>query len=233
MDNNSAHKSNPTESTEHTDDHHHHDHIATPKYMSQRTLILVLALGGITLFFLFLALRPQFESKAPQMVEVSPTATPTPYAQSVLSLVPSQSTPAATPGTLKYDLVVNSNINTVNAVQVDLGFDPKVLSNITITQGTFFPKPVVLIKDVNYKTGRISYAIGIQPTDYGVKGQGTVATISFQYLKSAGASTKLEFMPKTLVAAEGVTQSVLKEATSITIPLSSPQGTMNQSQSGY
>ncbi len=198
------------------------------KSFSQRTLILILALGAITLFFLFLALRPQFKNKNVTQAPVSPTPTPTPYAQSVLSLVAVQPTGTPIPNTLTYDVNINSNINTVNAVQLELAFDPKILSNLVIKPGPFFKAPVELIKNINYQTGRVSYALGIQPTDYGVKGIGTVAVISFQYTSiGAPSSTTITFLPKTLVASEGVTQSTLKDAQPVVIPLSSPQGTKN------
>ncbi len=192
------------------------------KSLSQRTLILILALGAITLFFLFLALRPQFKNKIATPAPTSPTPTPTPYAQSILSLVAVQPTGTPVPNTLTYDVNINSNINTVNAVQLELAFDPKVLSNIVVKPGPFFKAPIELIKNINYQTGRISYALGIQPTDYGVKGLGTVAVISFQYpVTGAPASTTITFLPKTLVASEGVTQSTLKDAQPVVIPLNS------------
>lgn len=190
----------------------HSEKSSGPKFISQRTLILILALAGITLFFLFLAIRPQFKK---QELVLSPTPTPTPAAQSVLSLQQAQQ---QTPGTMTYNVVINSNINTVNAVQLELAFDPKVLSNITVTPGPFFPKPVQLIKNIDYKNGRISYALGIQPADYGVKGQGVVATVTFSYVPTA-QSTTITFLPKTIVAAEGVTQSVLRDALPATVQL--------------
>lgn len=187
------------------------------KQISQRTMLLILALAGITLFFLYLALRPQLNQQT--MQQVSPTAVPTPYAQSILRLIPAN-TGSAQSQVKTYNITINSNANIVNAVQLEMAFDPNVLSNITLTPGTFFMNPVVLIKNINYTSGRISYALGIQPQDHGVKGQGTVATISFQAAPGATAtSTALTFTPKTLVAAEGVTQSVLKSAQSVMIPL--------------
>src|SRR5579864_178263 len=132
--------------------------VVSPKYMSQRTLILILALAGITLFFLFLAIRPQFKNQ--NQVALSPSPTPTPYAQSVLSLEPAPAQSGQTAGTLSYNVTINSNSNIVNAVQLELQFDPKVISNITIAQGPFFPKPVQLFKNIDYKLGRISYALG-------------------------------------------------------------------------
>jgi len=185
------------------------------KQISQRTLLLILALAGITLFFLYLALRPQLNQQMTK--QIPPTAMPTPYAQSILAFTPA-STGSAQSKT--YNVTVTSNANTINAVQLEMAFDPKVLSAITLTPGSFFPNPVVLIKNIDYTNGRISYALGIQPQDHGMKGQGTVATISFRVLPGVTAtSTVLTFTPKTLVAAEGVTQSVLQTAQPVTIPL--------------
>lgn len=198
-------------------------------FISGRTLVLIIILGVCAAFFLYLALNPNFENK--QITKFSPTIpVPTPFAQSVLSIVPA--TESATPSTVKtYNVLLDSNINTINAVQLELSYDPKVLANVTVKPGSFFPKPLELIKDIDSVNGRISYALGIQPQDKGVQGSGTVAAISFTIIPSAtDSSTTISFMPKTLVTAAGVIQSVLKNAQNVNIPLSSPQGTMTPLQ---
>lgn len=186
--------------------------------ISGRTLLLIIILGVCAVFFLFLALSPSINTK--QISKNIPTMPiPTPFAQSTLSIVPA--TTSALPATKQYTIMLNSNINTINAVQVELSYDPKVLTNVAIKVGSFFPRPLELIKDINTTNGRVSYALGIQPADHGIKGIGDVATLSFQILPTATvSSTTISFLPKTLVTAEGVIQSVLKNAQSINIPVS-------------
>ncbi|MDE2025334.1 MAG: hypothetical protein KGJ07_02485, partial [Patescibacteria group bacterium] len=96
--------------------------------------------------------------------------------------------------------------------------------------GTFFTNPLQLVKDIDTTNGRISYALGIQPKDKGVKGTGFVAEVKFQFQPTATvSSTMISFLPKTLVAAQGVNPSVLKSATNATITVShATQGTTMQ-----
>ncbi len=196
--------------------------------ISGRTLLLIIVLGVCAAFFLYLALNPNAGNK--QITKVAPTMPiPTPFAQSVLSIMPASQ--SAAPTTVKtYDVVLDSNINTINAVQLELAYDPKVLANVSVKAGPFFPRPLELIKDVDSVNGRISYALGIQPQDKGVQGTGTVAIVSFNIIPAATASsTTISFLPKTVVTGAGVIQSVLKNAQSINIPVASLQGTTTPS----
>ena len=111
----------------------------------------------------------------------------------------------------------NVNITTggdkVTAAQIELSFDPKALTNVTIKTGTFIQNPVVLLKKVDQANGRISLALGVPLGEKGVSGSGTVATITFSEDPSATGSTVLDFLPKTAVTAQGIPQSVLKTST--------------------
>ncbi len=200
-------------------------------HFSKATLILIVILGGIASFFLYLALKPAAKMQKAPAVTVLPT--PTPYAQSVLSFEPATQEgtegavlspqPQKNAKTLTYNVMLTTNANTVNAVQLELGFDPETIMVDDIAPGPFIPNSVQLTKDVNNTTGRISYAIGVGPSDKGINGTGIVATISLEFLPSATASsTTLSFLPKTLIAGAGVNPSVLKSSTDITIPLPQP-----------
>lgn len=210
------------------------EHKSGGMHFSKATLLLIIILGGIASFFLYLALKPN--TKMQKTVATVPT--PTPYAQSVLSFEPADtSTQGATltpqpkkmANILTYSVVLTTNANTVNAVQLELGFDPETIQIDSINPGPFMPNSVQLTKDVNNTTGRVSYAIGVGPTDKGIKGTGVVATISLEFLPTATASsTTLSFLPKTLIAGAGVNPSVLKSSTDITIPL--PQTSITPTQ---
>lgn len=199
-----------------------------PKKMSivsGRTFVLIFILAICAAFFLFLALNPNGTMKQVSK-NIPTTPTPTPFAESILSIIPATTSATATT-TKTYNVMLDSNINTINAVQLELSYDPKVISNVVIKSGTFFPRPLELIKDIDSVNGRISYALGIQPADQGIKGLGTVATVSFQILPTATvSSTTISFLPKTLVTAQGVIQSVLKTSQGVNIPVAAPQGTM-------
>jgi hypothetical protein len=191
------------------------------KFIHTRTIILIIVLAAFAVFFSFLALNAKRTN--PSLALPSPTPTPA-YIKSILSLIPASQGQTTT--TRIYNVTIDSDINTINAIQVELAFDPKAISNITISPGTFFTHPVILLKNVDYKNGRISYALGIQPTDTGIKGKGTIAILSFQISQNiASTGTTLSFLPKTFVAAQGITPSVLKEAKNVVVPVSLPPST--------
>jgi hypothetical protein len=198
--------------------------------ISPWTIILILVLLGFCGFFAYIALNSK--GKPVPIAQITPTPIPTPVAQSILTLEPAPvGTQAAKPGVQTYDVKINSGTNTVNAVQLDLAYDPSVLTNVTIIPGTFFTNPSQLVNDLDTKNGRISYALGIQPKDKGIKGAGVVAEIMFQFQPTATvSSTTIKFLPKTLVAGQGVNPSVLKSATDATIVVPHPQGTTTQLQ---
>lgn len=119
---------------------------------------------------------------------------------------------SSTSGNYEVDVLINSNENMVTGVQLELSYDPKVLTNVDITTGDFLLDPVVILKNVDITTGKISFVLGSQLGEPGVDGSGTVATISFR--KAGNAETTINFLPQTLVTAEGSETSVLREATS-------------------
>ena len=180
--------------------------------MSKRTLFLIFALFIITTVLLALTLYTPSNPK-PTLTVTVPKET---VEQTVLSfgeLVATSSSLAA----LSYSIPVNieTGKNKVTAVQLELQFDPKVLTNVVVTPGSFFKNPVILLNQIDAKTGRISYAFGINPTDQAVMGQGIIATLTFGTKTTALEQTQILFLPKTLVTAENITESVLKQTNNI------------------
>jgi hypothetical protein len=175
--------------------------------MSKRTLFLILALFVITFTLLLMVVyQPQSPKTTPAVV-VKETV-----AQTTLSFgVPEIATPSSST-TLNYSLPVNISTgkNKVSAVQLEMQYDPLLLTNVKVITDSFFTKPIVLIDQVDVKTGRISYAFGIGPMDQGVMGNGKVATLTFSTKAGVPEETAIIFLPKTLVTAEGVAESVLK-----------------------
>lgn len=186
------------------------------KHISNRTLLLILVLTGFTIFFLILALRPPMPSSNTKIIP-----TPTPFAQSTLTLteVPTNSTTSAI-NTKQFTVNIDTHINSVTVAQIEIGYDPGVVTITNIEPGTFFPHPVQLLKNIDMKNGRISYALGIQPQESGIKGKGTIATISYTILDSAKRDkTAFYVLPKTIIGAQGIALSVLKNANSLTISI--------------
>lgn len=172
--------------------------------MSKRTLALIIILVIITGVLVALAVTPEKKTETPQAI----VPTPTPAAQTALAFSPNPLTIASPSATV--DVVVDTQTNPVTAVQLELSYDPKVITSIDVKPGSFFTNPAELLKTIDTKEGKISYALGILPSDNPKKGQGVAATITFRTNLKVGQSTQIAFLPKTLVTASGITSSVLK-----------------------
>jgi len=184
---------------------------------SRKTLALIssLIIVLVALFVLSYSTDQRTPSPAP-----TSQPQPTPVAQTVIQLSPNPvSLTSSSSGTV--DITMDTSTNEVTAVQVEILYDPKVLTNVSIRPGTFFTSPVPLLNTIDREEGRISYALAIAPAQAPLKGSGTVATIVFsKNAASTATQTELKLLPRTLVAAKGVGPSVLKSATGTTITLS-------------
>ena len=180
--------------------------------MSKRTLFLIFALFIIVSVLLVIALYKPSNPKPVQTVIIPKES----IEQTVLSF----GEPVATSSSisnLTYTLAINieTGNNKPTAVQLELQFDPKVLTNVSITPGVFFKNPIVLLNQIDAKTGRISYAFGISPAQQEIKTTEVVATLTFDTQSGTPQQTTILFLPKTLVTAEGIAQSVLKKTSNI------------------
>lgn len=124
------------------------------------------------------------------------------------------------------DVVVDTGGNKITAVQLELSFNPNLITRVNIKPGSFFKNPVELLNRVNNQKGTISFALGNGVTKgriKGVRGKGTVATIYFEEKGISGEYAQINFLPKTLVLGEGTSRSVLKS----TVPAVFPIGGQN------
>lgn len=174
-----------------------------------RTFILILVLVASITWLLIISVN-QNRTSQPQ-----PTATPSP-AQSVLTL---SDEGLSTSSARTVNVNIDTGNNKVTGVQIELSYDPKVLTNVNIKPGTFFENPVTLLKEINTKEGTISLALGVSPGLGGIYGTGTAAILTFNTASDSGETT-ISFNPKTLVSGEGIAESILKSATGLTLDLS-------------
>lgn len=184
--------------------------------MPRKTLALISGLVVVTIILFVIALRAGQQQLAPNSSKTSPMASqPTPVipAHTTLALAPNPLT--VTPGRLEtVNITMDTSDNKVTAVQLELGYDPTIISNVKVTPGPLFANPVVLINKNHPTTGRYTYAFGITPSNEPVNGKGVVATISFIANATAlGKDTQIGLLPSSLVTARGVAQSVLKSTT--------------------
>lgn len=183
--------------------------------MSKKTIILLITLALVTIILALIAAMPYLQKTSPIIPTPTILPTPTPIAHSILTLSPNTLSISSNSGSV--DVNIDTTIDKVTGVEVNLSFDPKVISNVKLTPSTFFEKTMVLRNEVSQKDGTLSYIIVIPLTEKGKIGQGTVATISFNNNLLAGQQTNLTFLPKTEITAQGIDGSVLKESTGATI----------------
>ena len=186
--------------------------------MPKKTLFLILALAIVISVLLTMAIStsntPPAGGPTRNQTIITPKET---IEQTILSpgnpsIATSSSNLPQSINPYSLPISINTFKNKVTAVQLELQYDPKILTNVTVVPGSFFVNPIVLLNQIDIKTGRISYAFGIGPIGQAVIGKGTVANITFTTKVKTAEKTSILFLPTTLVTAEGINKSVLKQA---------------------
>ncbi len=191
-----------------------------------KTLILIAVLVTLTVVLLGIAIK--LGNKAPverRMITLSPTRSVEKTA--VISFSPSNldltlvTTPSAT-----VDIVAMTGKNPITGAQVDISYDPKVITNVAVlppeaTTSLFGKLGSYTNLFTDTKTpGRISFALAINPNGNPVIGAGSIGKISFTVIKGATPTATMRFEGQgTLVTARTAQDSVLKSTTPLTIKL--------------
>lgn len=189
--------------------------------MPKKTIALVLSLIVLAIVLLVVALQPILTPSSDQPTEQSSEnqeiATSEPEAATTLRLSPDPLTLTSTQEG-RIEVIVDSATNELTAVQLEISYDPEVITNIQIAPGPFFPKPLTLLNSIDAENGRVTYALGITPAQTPVQGTGVVAELTFQVVPgSVGQETMIDLLPKTLVTQQGAGQSVLMSTTGTTV----------------
>lgn len=121
-------------------------------------------------------------------------------------------------------VVLDARIHSVTGVQLEMSYDPEVLSNVTIApaEPSFFgsnSNTVILSRDVDETIGRITYIVGITPSAVPGVGRGDIAKLSFTVNPTSNAvSTDISILPSSIVSQEDlVNESVLRSTNSLKI----------------
>ena len=200
------------------------------KSMPKKTLALISGLVIVTIVLFVIAFNANQQQQGRQQQSIPSTApiaqqspVPTVPAHSVLSLSPSSLSVA--PGQQgKVDVLIDTSDNDVTAVQLELTYDPALVSNVQLTPGAMFENPVVLINSNDLQKGKVTYALGITPNKPTLKGTGSVASVTFTAKGQSGSQTKFDLLPTTLVTARGVASSVLKSSSGTVIMITQQSG---------
>jgi hypothetical protein len=198
--------------------------------MPRKTTIFIAILAVVTAILVILAIRN--EQSPLQTTNTAPTPTPTvtiPKTTNV-TFLPTK-IDASTGLPLSVDIIADTNSDQISGIQLELQYDPKLLTNVKITKpdNSLFGAAnnyTVLFSEVNSTLGRISYAAAIQPTQLPISGVGKVATLTFQKATQINATpsvqTTISFIDKTMVTKLNEAQTVLNETNSLTIQLVTP-----------
>ena len=172
-----------------------------------KSFILVGGLVILTAVLLIISITSRNSSSLPSISRESQTNT----AYTNLSI--SEELRASTIlGKYETDVNIDSGKNQITGVQLEISYDPKVLTNVDIVPGSFFPTAVIIGKEIDPVKGTILYTLGTAQGTDAVSSKGSLAVISFN--KIGDTETSIEFLPETLVTDHRYDQSVLNETES-------------------
>ncbi len=200
--------------------------------MSKKTLGLIIVLLILTIILVFVALSTKQQTQTTTPPANKAAATPTPVAgHTILSMSPNPVTAMrGTPSTA--NILIDTKGDSVRAIQLEIAYDPKALTNVSIKPGDFFPGAQTLpVGGVNQTTGRITFAITPANLRDAKSGKGTVATLTFYpAAATTTTSTPITILDKSLVTSPGLgAQSVLKSVAGTTVVVSGTQAPVTAS----
>ncbi len=115
--------------------------------------------------------------------------------------------------TYSLPIIINTRTNKVTSVQLELSFDPNILTDVKITPSNFFKNPSVILNKINSDTGRISYALSATQPEGSKQGESTLALLTFE-VRVPSVPSAITFLSRTFVTAEGLDSSALKSTNS-------------------
>jgi len=200
--------------------------------MPKKTTILIVVLLLFTAGLVYIAVRTEQQNpnqideetiSEEELTDLVPTINP----QTQISFSPSVIDTGTNPQiSQSVNVAANTNGQTISGIQLELSYDPAVLTNITIEpaeNNLFGPNPAVLINSVDPNLGRISFAITLPSLDSDeVVGSSNIATITFSTLQNKVQNTQITVLPKTTVRSLKSTNSLLQNAMPLNINFSSP-----------
>lgn len=183
------------------------------KFIPVKTAALIVFLALLAGLLYYIALLPQNPRKQTNnALSLKPSATLSIENTKTDKNLPASASQQALQAGGKYysEVLINTNGNKVTSVQLELSYDPKILTDVDIAKGNFFDSPIEFIKKLDEKNGRITFALGLDADSEGVSGKKIVATIYYSPLDpSKEVVTSLNFLPKTQVSANGISESAL------------------------
>lgn len=204
--------------------------------MSKKTLALIITLIILTVVLLIVAFTTQNQQTTPQpqgQTQETITPTPTPIGHTTLMLTNGTTQVSGSTSANTVNVMIDTHGDQVTAVQLEIAYDPAVLTNMKVTPGTFFATPQVLpVGGVDTKTGRITYMIAPTNIRETQTGAGIVAVLTFNPVRTTGVTeTEITLLDKSNVTARGAFgTSVLIKQQGVTVNLQPQTTTTGSSQ---
>ncbi|HSA83802.1 MAG TPA: cohesin domain-containing protein [Patescibacteria group bacterium] len=191
--------------------------------MPRKTLFLLVGLIILTVILIVIAVQVGSNQQTQQTAikTTGVTVSPTPDVAHTTLMMSPNPIQVATGRTGSVDVIIDPSDNEVTAVQLELLYDPSMVSNVKVVPGPLFPNAAVLLNKNNATEGTYTYAYGIQPGQKAVTAKGVAATVTFTARGTLGKQSQIILQPNTLVTARAVANSVLKEGIGTTVVISS------------
>ncbi len=201
--------------------------------MSKASFILLalflLAIGA----FLYMYTSPHTASFLPAFSNRAET--PLPISESVLSFSPNPVSAKAGQN-ISLDVNLNFQNDLPTVMQLEIGYDPTILTLVAVTPGTFFTDPTILLNTNNPRTGRISYALKCLSNSSDCINQKAKTAAKFDFIINPytyKSATSVTFLPKTLLQTKENSDVLLQKndakiIITNTTPSASPSGEIIQ-----
>lgn len=154
----------------------------------------------ITIFIIKIPKKPGTISSPIPLITLSPTPTLVP--ESTLSFIPDTLyVPAGQNGQANIQLTSQGQYPT--AAQLELAYDPEILTEVVSTPGTLFPKQNILLNNNDESSGRISFALSLDKNEKPQNLSGIITSIKFKIQKNTTQNqTAIYFLPKTAIISQ-------------------------------
>ena len=182
---------------------------------AKATALLIIV--GLCSYALLLYSKPTEVSTVPKSKK-STVTTPLPNAQTKLFFSPNfLKLSAQSP--YEVAIMINTGENTISQAQVEIQYDPKVVTVIAVRPGEFVRNTLPLVNKNDARRGRIEFAVGLPEGEQPLNGTGPLAVITIIPGPEAtlSARTHFTFLPKSSVRSEHQNSSLLSKTESMLI----------------
>jgi hypothetical protein len=176
--------------------------------MPKKTFLLILFLTTLSGLLIAIAVFSANNFEQSKKITIIPTPTPNPVNATLEISTPELSSKSAK--LFSSNILIDTKDIKTDNVQLELAYNPLLLTNIDISTGDYFASPSVILKKIDTKNGRITYYLSDKD---GSLGQGTIATLYFNRLATKSANlTIIEILPKSKISSPDYSQSILKSS---------------------